>query len=146
MLWIGDPDPDSTFYIDDDPDPHPDLTPRFIHVGKSELFVTFITPLPVDVSLHLSSVSMVLYCYCFQYLGHHIEIFLRFSGNPVVFLYIWLKWIQKRIHIWLKWIQIRIIILYIERIRFRSLSCQNCKISRNFSVKVAKHNQFLKVN
>jgi hypothetical protein len=63
-----DPDPVPNFHFDADPDPnlhqmvadpHADLSPNFIHGGKSEFFLLLVTTLPVNNVVSFSPLSKV---------------------------------------------------------------------------------------
>jgi hypothetical protein len=62
----ADPDLDPTIHFDADPDPNPDRTPSFKHVGSQNFFFTF---------MH-SSVSLLCFIFFqrrrYQYFGHYI--------------------------------------------------------------------------
>jgi hypothetical protein len=58
-MLIPEAKPDPTFHFDADPDPDPDPTPSvsFEHVGKSEVFFTLFTAVPVFMVFSFSSSS-----------------------------------------------------------------------------------------
>ncbi len=65
----ADPDPDSNFHVDTNPDPD---TPDFAHVGKSEFSLLLITALLSFTMLYLS--HQCQRCHNFKYFGQHTEI------------------------------------------------------------------------